>query len=233
MIYLDKDSLFKTVDNVSEALLFGLKIDNNEVKKIVDFIVNQQGKPRAYADTFAPTEIDLKNDLILFTGERIKTSVGKCHMIGEEASRVLRKLDLQDEKVKTALHQADNGLQKRIFIGLNKPDNIYGRYCCKSCSCALWLNLSTGGINNNLKLLKAGLSYLKSNRDDKGKWKGFPYYYTLYVLNEMDPVLAMDEMIYVAKTIEKRLKKKMANESKYELRRNYISRTILDKVNSN
>ena len=91
MKYLDKNSLFKTVDNVSEALLFKLGIDKNEKAEIADFIINQQGKPRSYANTFAPTEIDLKQDLILFTGEKIKSGVGKSHMIGEEASRVLRK----------------------------------------------------------------------------------------------------------------------------------------------
>ena len=107
MKYLDKNSLFKTIDNVSEAFLFNLGLDKNEKSEIADFIVGQQGKPRAYANTFAPTEIDLKQDLILFTGERIKTGAGKCHMIGEEASRILRKLDLHLDKVNDALQKAD------------------------------------------------------------------------------------------------------------------------------
>jgi len=94
MQYLERNSLFITVENVSEALLFDLKIDKNEKAEIADFIISQQGMPRAYANTFAPTEMDIKQDLILFTGERIKSVVGKCHMIGEEASRILRKLDL-------------------------------------------------------------------------------------------------------------------------------------------
>ena len=54
--------------------------------QIADFILNQQGKPDAYADTFAPTENDLKKDLVLFTGEKIKSRAGKRHMIGEVAS---------------------------------------------------------------------------------------------------------------------------------------------------
>jgi hypothetical protein len=233
MEFLDKNSLFKTVDNVSEALLFDLRINNNETIEIADFIVNQQGKPRTYANTFAPTETDLKNDLVLFTGERITTSAGKCHMIGEEASRILRKLELHSDKIKTALHHADIGLKKQINESLHNSRYEYGMYCCKSCSCALWINLASGGLNNDLELLKAGLTYLKNHRDDEGRWSGFLYYYTLYVLNEVDKVLVMDEMKYAAKTIERRLKKKKTNESKYELRRKFICEQILNKVNSN
>jgi hypothetical protein len=231
MQYLDKSSLFHTIDNVSEALLFGLEINENEKYKIADFIVNQHEKPRAYANTFAPTDIDLKHDLILFTGEKIKTGAGKCHMIGEEACRILRKLDLKTYKVKTALQEADRGLQKRIYESSENPRYQSGMYCCKSCSCALWINLASGGLNNDTKLLKAGLEFLRQHRDDKGRWKGFPYYYTLYVLNEILPDLAKNEMIYVTKSIDRRLKKKKINESKYDLRRNYICEQILDKVN--
>ncbi len=231
MKYLDKNSLFNTVDNVSEALLFNLKIDNNEKTEIADFIVNQQGKPRTYANTFAPTETDLRQDLVLFTGDKIRSVVGKCHMIGEEACRILRKLDLKPDRVKKALKNADNGLQMQIDKTLKNHRYEYGMYCCKTCSCGLWLNLSSGGLNRNTGMLKAGLDYLKKHRDNKGRWKGFPYYYTLYVLNEISPDLAINELKYASRSIERRLNKKQTDENKYDLRRNYICVSILNKTN--
>ena len=233
MRYLDTNSLFHTVDNVSEAILFDLKIDKNERLDIANFLISRQGKPYSYADTFAPTENDLKKDLILFTGERIKSRVGKCHMIGEEACRVLRKLDLKLDKVDEALERADIGLQNQLTKVLQNPRYEFGMYCCKSCSCGLWINLATGGLNMNTRFLKAGLNYLKKHRDEKGKWKGFPFYYTLYVLNEIDTNLAMDEMKYAVKSIERRLMTKKSEESKYEMRRKYLCEQILKKVNSN
>jgi len=231
MKYLDKSSLFQTVDNVSEALLFDLDIEKDEKLLIADFIVNQQGKPATYADTFAPTENDLQRDLVLFTGEKIRSRVGKCHMIGEEASRVIRKLDLPVDKVTNALKKADRGLSTQINKLLDDPRYEYGMYCCKSCSCGLWINLASGGLDNNRNMLKAGLAFLKKHRDNKGKWKGFPYYYTLYVLNEMDIELAADELEYSAPVIERRMRKKKRDGNKYELRRNYICEQILDKIN--
>jgi len=233
MKYLDSNSLFQTIDNVSEAILFNLDINNEEKLQIADFIVNQQGKPNAYAGTFAPTGVDLKQDLILFTGDTIKSRVGKCHMIGEEASRVLRKLDLQNDKVNIALAKADKGLNNQINKYLKNSRYEFGMYCCKSCSCGLWINLASGGLNNNTAMLKAGLDFLKRHRDNNGRWKGFPYYYTLYVLSEIESDIALNEMEYAAKSIKRRLGKSKSDENKYDIRRNYIGEQILNKLSSN
>jgi hypothetical protein len=231
MNYLDTNSLFQTVDNVSEALFFNLEIGDNEKFKIVDFILNQHGKPKTYADTFAPTEIDLKHDLTLFTGEKIKTNAGRCHMIGEESSRVLRLIGGQSEKVQRVLNKADFGLLTRINSGKNDPRYIHGTYCCKSCTCSLWLNISSGGLKNDISLLDSGLKYLKKHRDDKGSWKGFPSNYILYVLNEIETDLVLDELKYAGNAIERKLKRKISSELKYDIRRKEIYKRILDRIN--
>ena len=79
----------------------------------------------------------------------------------------------------------------------------------------------------------AGMDYLKKHRDNKGKWKGFPYYYTLYVLNEIRLDLVLNELKYTAQSIERRMKKKQTDENKYDLRRNYICEQILNKISRN
>jgi hypothetical protein len=233
MNFLDANSLFQTVDNVSEALFFDLEIGDNKKTEIADFILNQQGKPKTYADTFAPTEIDLKHDLVLFTGEKIKTNAGRCHMIGEESSRILRLIGGQSEKVQRALNKADLGLLTRINSGKNDPRYIHGTYCCKACTCSLWLNTSSGGLKNDISLLDSGLKYLKTHRDNKGSWKGFPSNYILYVLNEIETDLVLDELKYAGNAIERKLKRKISSESKYDLRRIEIYKRILDKINTN
>lgn len=221
------------MDNVSEALLFGLDIEEDEKSQTVDFIIGQQGRFNAYAELFAPTDFDLKHDLILFTGEKIKSRVGKCHVIGEEASRTLHKLNLKSEKINKALEKADQSMLVMVNTLLKEPRYEYGMYCCKSCTCAFWINLASGGLGNDTDMLKAGMKYLGRFRDGKGKWKGFPYYYTLHVLNDMESTIAMNEMKYTAGSIEKRLNKKPVENTKYELRRNYICEQILEKVNRN
>ncbi len=232
MTYLDPNSLFKTIDNVSEALLFGVEINEDEKNQIVDFIVSRQGKPLAYAEMFAPTDDDMKDNLILFTGEKITSRVGKRHMIGEEASRLLHKLGVKTKQVKQALQKSDTSLLNMVNSLLNDPkyNYEYGMYCCKSCSCGLWLNLGSGGLGNDTNMLKAGINYLKRHRDNTGKWKGFPYYYTLYVLNNMDDDIAKEEMAYTAQAIERRLGKNRPMKTKYDIRRNYILEQIMTKI---
>ncbi len=233
MDYLDTSSLFKTVDQVSEALFFNLEISDNEKASIADFIVHQQGKPNAYANTFAPTEWDLNHDLRLFTGETIRTNAGRRHIIGEEASRILRLIGGQDEKVLTALNNADQGLLGRINSGKKDPRYIHGTYCCKTCSSALWLNVSAGGLQNDTSLLNSGLHYLYKLRDGMGSWKGFPSNYILYVLNEIAINEARIELKYASLAIEKKLNRKTNSETKYDLRKKEIYRRILHKINRN
>jgi hypothetical protein len=230
MKYIDKTSLAKTIDNVSEALLFGFDIQEKEKSEIADFIIGQHEAAYSYARTFAPTNDDMKRDLVLFTGEKVKSRAGKCHTLGEEASRILRKLNIKDQRIQIALSESDEGLQERINDHLNRQGGTFGAYCCKTCSCSLWLNLSAGGLNNNIQMQIAGLNFLKLFRNDEGSWNGFPFYYTLYTLNEISTDLVIDELRFAAKSIEKRLKRSIFYEDKYSLRRNFISESILEKA---
>jgi hypothetical protein len=134
MEYRDPLSLAATIDRVSEALFFGLEIEASEKQSVTEFLIKRHYAPGAYANMFAPTEMDMKQDLVLFTGEKIKSNVGRRHMLGEEASRILYKLGVNNETIKTVLQEADEGISQRIKSIAN-PD---GCYCCKTCSCSLW-----------------------------------------------------------------------------------------------
>lgn len=221
---LDKNSLANTIDNVSDALLFGKKISDNDKEEISEFIVSRHGKYGSYANMFAPTEYDMKNDLILFTGEKIKTGAGKSHMLGEESSRILRKLNVHTKSIDTALKEADEGILGRIKAGQDDPRYVHGTYCCKSCTCSLWLNLSSGGLGNDTQMLKSGLKWLKKFRDGKGRWKSFPFYYTLYTLNEIDLKYSADELKYVAEFLKD--KKLRISSDKYGERRGLLVNRI-------
>ena len=223
---LDENSLANTVNNVSEAFLYKKKISEKDKADVSEFIVSRHGKPGSYATMFAPTEFDLKNDLVLFTGEKIKTNAGKCHMLGEESSRILRKLNVHSKNVEKALSEADEGIIGRINAGHDDPRYVPGTYCCKSCTCSLWLNLSAGGLENDTEMLKSGLKWLKKFRDSKGRWQSFPFYYTLYVLTEIDPKYSEAELKYVAEYLKN--KKLRISSDKHGKRRGFIINKILE-----
>lgn len=226
MEYLDTNSLAVTIDNVSEAMFFGLDIAKREKQAIADFFISRHYAPGTYANMFAPTETDMNRDLVLFTGEKVKSNAGRCHILGEEASRILRELNIRNEEVNKALKEADKGISDKIIEFKALP----GTYCCKTCSCALWLNLAAGGLNNDTDMLVAGLQFLKQHREEKGTWKGFPYYYTLYVLNEIGTDLALDEMRFAAGSIERWMNRKPLAQTKFTLRRQLIGERILSVI---
>lgn len=47
------------------------------------------------------------------------------------------------------------------------------------------------------------LTKLIGHCDGKGKWNGFPYYYTLLMLSEVDDPLAIQEFQYAAPLFQK------------------------------
>src|SRR5262245_54969408 len=98
-------SLSDTVDAVNEAIANGLKISASDRKAAARWIASRQGLPGAYANTFAGFESERQQGIRLFTGERVNSASAR-HILGEEACRALRQLDVHNQDVRYALARA-------------------------------------------------------------------------------------------------------------------------------
>ena len=85
-----------------------------------------------------------------------------------------------------------------------------------------------GGLDEPEQRLKAGLKMLKSYRDGKGKWRRFPFYYTLLALNEMEFPASIKEMRYAAPVLERVLRRSRKGD-KISARRRLLAERILEK----
>jgi len=101
-----------------------------------------------------------------------------------------------------------------------------GIYCCGKCSASLWRHLAAGGLARQEPLLTSGVKTLKAHRDGKGRWRRFPYYYTLLALSEMNVPGVVTEMRYAAGGCEKLLKRSAAAD-KYANRRRALAERVL------
>ena len=81
---------------------------------------------------------------------------------------------------------------------------------------------------NSERILAAGIRTLKSLRDGKGRWKRFPFYYTLLILNEIELPAARKEMQYSAQACE-RLLKRRTKKDRISQRRYILAERILQK----
>jgi len=222
--YLFNQSLGKTVDAVNEAYFFGRTIPKSERVNVAKWIANRQGLPNSYANMFAPTEKDLKEGVVLFTGEKIGSLVATRHILGEEACRALILLDVHSAEVNKALKRASEGIRKKLSE--HWADGIY---CCGSCTVALWRHLTVGGLDKSDNFIDQGIKALKKHRYGKGRWRRFPFYYTLLVLNELEDKHAYEEIHYASKVCERLLNRK-TKENNTSQRRQILLQKVLEKI---
>jgi len=197
-------SLSRTLDAINELTFNERKSSLAERKRIAEWIAARQGLPGAYADTFAGFPDERKRGIVVFTGERI-TSASARHILGEEASRVLRSLGARGPSVQGALARADMGLMNCLNRAALDPRNSNpGKYCCGKCSVGLWRNLLAGGLDRQEERLRKGVGQLlRQQRAGEGKWRVFPFWYTVLALVEMDFPEARAELKYAAPVLER------------------------------
>ena len=196
MSCLDHNSLYLTLDSISESLFFKQSMPESRRGAAARWIAARQGLPGACAGMFAPTEQDALG-IRLFTGEAIRSRVGIAHILGEEGCRILALLPLTDEPVQASFNRAVRGFAARLDEAERRGYGS-GTYCCGTCSAAYWRNLANHLLPRAEERLRLGLNELKHELSGNGQWRRFPFYYTCLALTEIGPELAREEMRYAA-----------------------------------
>jgi len=217
------NSLAATLDNVSDALFFARKLSKQDRAAAARWIAGRQGLPRSYAGMFAPTDYDFRHWPRVFTGEQLGSNAATAHILSQEACRALLLLDARHKPVTDALRSATASFLARLSEGQPRTS---GFYCCGTCSVSLWRHLAAGGLDDPEKRLASGLKYLKTIRDGKGRWKRFPFYYTLLALSELDSRAALGELRYAAATAERSLQRDKGR-GKHARRRRAVLKRVL------
>jgi hypothetical protein len=221
---VDADSLGATLDAINESLFFVKPISQRDKTAAASWIAARQGSPGAYAGMFAPTALDFQRGVAVFTGESVRSRAATSHILGEEACRALRLLGALPAKAAQALARAEDGMATRLH---GSRDESLGRYCCATCTCAVWRNMLSGGLQPSEQFIASGLQQLASRRDGKGRWQGYPYYYTLLSLLEMAQPSALAELRYAAPGCERLLNRRQAAATAYAQRRAAVAKQVL------
>jgi len=223
---LDANSLAKTVDAVQEAFFFKHPVSSTDREAAAFWIATRQGQPGCYADMFAPTPADAANGIHLFTGERVAPSASLRHVSGEEACRAMILLKPKSKEARSALERATTGM----LLALERSrGNGRDFFCCGTCDPALWRHIAAGGLRGAEEWIPKGLKNLKAHRDSLGRWRRFPFYFTLLALTEIDLPEARREIKYAAAVIEKSLARR-ASAGKYSQRRRAVLETALSLI---
>lgn len=205
MSLLNRSSLFRTVDNVNEALFFGKKISKSVAREIVDWISTRYDTEYSYNHSYGLTGKDMNSPVYTFTGERLLCASMR-HIMAEESARVV----LQLSQIAGSKPETLKKTNERFYMMLKASENSgkpLGTFCCAACTIGLWRYLNAGGLPKYRENISNGLMSLHSNRDEAGKWGRFPFYYTLLALSEIDDPLATKEINYALPGCERALKR--------------------------
>jgi hypothetical protein len=216
------DSLARTIDAVNDIIFFGRSAAPTACEKVATWIAKRQGKPGSYANMFAPTSSDLMQGIRLFTGERVTSGASLRHISGEEACRVLILLNSRTRSVRSALEKATSGIMSR----LGNPRKSDGFFCCGTCDPALWRHIAAGGLRGAEKWLSYGLKTLTAHRSENGRWRRFPFFYTLLTLSEIDLPQAIREIKYAAPACERYLARTKATDQVRVRRQAVVERAL-------
>ncbi len=219
------NSLAAVVDRLEEKRYFGLRIPSVDLTVAARQIASRQGLPGSYAGMFAPTALDFRRGMRVFTGEPVRSGAATAHILGEECCRLLLKFDVRDQQVSTALARAEAGMQERVRSWERPQAEHVGFYCCGICTASFWRHLAAGGLDRPSLRFRDGLRVLADCRSDNGRWRRFPFFYTLLALTEMGEPAAKKELRWAAPAAEHSLKA-LRGTGRYTRRR----RAVLEKA---
>jgi hypothetical protein len=200
------NSLAALVDSVEQKRYFGQRIPARELLAAAREIASRQGLPDSYAGMFAPTRLDFRRGIRVFTGEPVRSGAATAHILGQECCRLLLKLRVRDRLVSAALARAEAGMRERLNSAGRAHARHVGFYCCGICTVSFWRHLAAGGLDNPVPRFRDGLRVLASCRSDSSRWNRFPFFYTLLALTELDVPEARKELGWAAPAAERSLR---------------------------
>ena len=197
MIIVRPTSLAATLDSAAEAFFINKTIPAAHREDISLMLISRQNLSGPNSGFFIPFAAERDTPFRLFSGEQLYTDFARSHIHLIESTRLLMLLSLNRIGVDHSVQIAD---QRMSTI-------CYSKFCpkgeCKSLTIAYMRYLSTCNEKDTGLRLKPFLTKLVDYRDGKGKWNGFPFYYTLLMLSEVTDPLATQELQYAALLCEK------------------------------
>ena len=197
MIIVRPTSLAATLDSASEAFFYQKPIPATQRQEAASMLVSRQIHSGSNFGFFILFTTETEARSTLFSGEQLLTDFARSHIQLIESARVLALLGVDNDEVIHSIRVADQ------LMGTF----CYSKFCpkgeCKSLTIAYMRYLSSCNTKDSITRLNSLLSKLPGHRDGKGKWIGFPYFFTLLMLSEVDDPLVSQELHYAAPLCKK------------------------------
>jgi hypothetical protein len=213
-------SLSSAIDTVNAAWFDSAPLTPLEKTQLSHWIAGQQIRNGHDAGAFAPAMLDYEEGARLFTGELLNTRLAMRNILTAEAARAL-----------VLLNQRESDVIERTAFWLSQQ--CFSRDFCAIGECAhsgvavmRFLSISNHADAHN-RLLHH-IEVLAKHRDERGRWHGFPFFYTLLALTEIDLPQATDELCYSRPACQHALKR-LSLQQPYTHRRQAVLQRALSR----
>ncbi len=217
---INPHSLAATLDTINEALFQDRALSKARMEGVVKWLAGRQYRSGPNAGLFALTQKDYDNGVRLFTGEKLKTFLAARNVLGGEFARALVLFDLPSPEMQAIIARVNHNLLWAC----------YSRSCiigeCAHSSVGLMRYLAMRKVDDAEQRLRSHVHTLSQQRDGRGRWKRFPFYYTLLALLEVDLPSARDEMRYTAPACERYLRRSPQDDVFYQRRRTIVQKVL-------
>jgi len=209
------------LDSLEEAILLldrsSKSGDDIDFEQVVEFIAGQQILYGHNAGVFVESRNVSSPQTQLYTGERLQTHLAMKNILTIESIRALVLSGSSSDIAQSSIALADGWLERQCFSDFCTVGE------CRYSSIAFIRYLNVLGKTDHLENM---VSKLSKFRDGKGGWKGFPYFFTLLALSEIESPIADNELNYTLPFTEQRLKRSRPDEPYRSRREEILSRVL-------
>jgi len=219
---IDARSLSGTVDAVAERLATGDRLPAAERNRIVAWFLGRQIPSGRGSGMFEPFSGEFESGVRLFTGELLRTRVATWNVLTLESARILAALGGEKQAgVRSALARTSVAMGHACFA---VSHCIIGE--CAHSSIAYMRDAASDRSGNRRKWIEDHLVVIRSHRDGTGRWKRFPFYYTLLALLEVGTPAANAELEYARPACRRVIRRTSTGD--YSARRRRIVERVLE-----
>ena len=169
------------LDSLNEAILlleqYHREGDSIDFEQVVEFIAGQQIRAGHNAGVFVESRNVSHPKARIYTGEKLQTRLAAKNILTIESARALILSGSSSDTVNSSIALTDSWLENQCFSDFCATGE------CRHSSVAFIRYLNASGKMERLQHMITNLSKF---RDGKGGWKGFPYFFTLLALVEIE-----------------------------------------------
>jgi hypothetical protein len=177
MMDVMENSLYQTVTDAAAHLFLGGTFVPAERDELAAWILAHQNRQRGFS--FYPMVAERERGIRLLSGERLQTTLAADNAVEMETLRLLALIQPHAPQVQRLFQAAE-----RRLSGV-----CYGRVCskgeCAHASLSVLRYHTARGAERSAGMIRRGLEALRGDRTGTGKWRSFPFYYTLLWLAEL------------------------------------------------